>query len=127
MELNYVWELTEEGFQKIRNDAQESDIFGAFYVGRVLVEFRCANGGFDDEFHECVTDVYIYGEYDPMQDLWIRDVPYTMYDYDFLSPPKRRTICGFKRACERKMIQFLHDNPSLMDYAQEETVVEGWK
>lgn len=124
-DLDFVWKLTEDGFRKIRFDVQDTDVFGAMHVGRILVEFRCNGGGYDPEHHECTNDVYVFGESDQLQDLWVGDNPYKMLD-DEIAIPKRRTIESFKSACEKAMIDFLNAHPYLIWYAAMDTVVEEW-
>lgn len=127
-DLNFVWKQTCEGLQKILHDAQESGVFGAFHVGKIMVEFRCSNDGLDDVYHNCVCDMYLYGKYNPDLDWRVHDVP-----YDFISDyvpdmkvPKRRTVDGFKRACEKEFVKWLNQYPQYIQYALAETVVDEW-
>lgn len=124
-DLDFVWKLTEDGFRKIRFDVQDTDVFGAMHVGKILVEFRCNGGGYDDEYHECTNDVYVFGESDEGLDLWVKDNPYKLLD-DEIYIPKRRTVEGFKRACERSMLDFLNAHPDLIKFATTDTVVDLW-
>ena len=124
-DLNFVWKLTEDGFEKIRFDKQDTDVFGAMHVGKILVEFRCNGGGFDDDYHECMNDVYVFGESDEVLDLWVKDNPYKLLD-DEIYIPKRRTVESFKRACERSMLDFLNAHTDLIKFAVTDTVVDLW-
>lgn len=126
--FNFVWEITEEGLEQIRNDEQESGVFASVYVGRILVEFRCSNDGCDDERHNCITDIFIYGKYNETYSDWeVNGIPYCLYEYADFVPPKRRTINGFQKAVERILLRTFNNHPMLMYYATKNTEVEGWK
>ena len=124
-DLNFVWKMNQDGFEKIRFDKQDTDVFGAMHVGQILVEFRCNGGGYDFDYHECTNDMYVFGETDEALDLWVGNNPYKMLD-DELPIPKRRTMESFKRACERNMLDFLNEHTDLIRLATTETVVEKW-
>ena len=125
-DLNFVWKLTEDGFEKIRFDKQDTDVFGAVHFGRMMVEFRCNGGGFDDEYHDCTNDMYIYGDADEGMEEWMRDnTPYRILDDD-LPVPKRRTMDGFKRAVEQNILDYLNEHPNMIQYAISATVVDAW-
>ena len=125
VDLNFVWKLTDEGFRKIRFDIQDTDVFGAMHVGRMLVEFRCNGGGYDPDYHECTNDVYVFGVIDETLDLWVKNNPYKLLD-DEICIPKRRGMDGFKRACEHNMLDFLNTHTDLITFAITDTVVDLW-
>lgn len=124
--FNFVWEITEEGFKSIRCNEQSPDVFGALHFGRLLLEFRCAGGGYDDDYHPCISDLFIYGKHDVWYDWYVNGVPYTFYEGDDFIVPKRRTIEGFKKACEQGVIRFLNQHPELIEYAMSKTVYDEW-
>ena len=125
MKLDFVWKLTEDGFAKIRTDEQSPDVFGSVHVGMLLVEFRCAGGGYDDDYHPCICDTFLYGRYNESLDYFVNGVPYDMIEYDPVIP-KRRSIDHFKSAFERSFEAFLGEHTDLIPYATSKTLVNEW-
>lgn len=124
-ELDFVWKLDEDGLKKIVNNTQEPDVFGAVHLGKLLVEFRCSNDGFDDDNHDCVCDTYLLGKYNPDLDYWVGQIPYDMLEDDPYII-KRRTLDHFKSAFEQQMTKYLNKHTELIEHAICETVVDLW-
>ena len=125
-ELNFVWKLNEDGFEKIRTNEQSPDIFGAVHFGKILVEFRCTGGGYDDENHQCICDTFLFGKYNPDLDYWVNDVPYDMIEDGDPVIPKRRTMAKFRSAFEQNVLEYLNERTDLIKHAVADTVVDEW-
>lgn len=125
-ELKFIWKLDEEGWGKIRDEVQSEDVFGSMYVGTCMVEFACAGGGFDDEYHIPIDNFYVYGMYDPDYDYWVNGVPYKLFNDIFIEIPKKETMEEFEIAFEQNVIDLLNERPDLIVEAIKKTVVDEW-
>lgn len=124
--LNFVWDLTDEGFNKIRTHKQENNVFGTLYVGNIMIEFSCAGGGYDPKNDMTIDDLYVYGMEDPEYDYHIHGVPYKFFNDVFIDVPQRRSKERFQREFEQNVIDFLNNRPELIKEALKDTIVNEW-
>ena len=104
--VNFQWDLNEHNFKRMMREEQTPEVFGSVRFGEYLVEFRCAGGGFDDDYHIPITDVFHYGE-SGVEDCYLEDgTPYKILDAEF-KVPKRRSLAGFIKAFEHEVLSDL--------------------
>ena len=126
-ELNFVWKMTPEGFNKIRTHAREDDIFGNVYVGTIMFEFTCAGDGLDPDNDQPINDMYVWGMEDPEYDYWMNNTPYKFFDDVFINMPKRRSQERFQMEFEKNVIDMLNkQHPELIEEALKKTVINEW-
>lgn len=126
-DINFVWEMTDEQFESIQTEEQSPDMFGAVYFGNLLIEFRCAGGGYDPEYHIPIMDMYIYGTYDDIYEYNMNGVPYKFLDDVCLSIPNVRSKEEFQAEFEEEILDLLNERPELIKEAIKETEIAGWR
>lgn len=125
-DLNFVWNLTDEGFEKIRTHKRENSVFGTLYIGTIMIEFSCAGGGYDPDNDTIIDDLYVYGMEGPEYDYHIHGVPYKFFSEVFIDIPQRRSKERFQREFEQNVISFLNEQPELIKEAVKNTIVNEW-
>ena len=126
LKLNFVWRMTPQGFDKIRKQLQDKDIFAQVHVGTIMVEIKCAGGGYDPDAHFPIEQTFVWGIEDPRYGYEIHGTPYKYLDDVSIDIPIRRSRTGFETAFEQSFISFLNNNPEWVKEAIKETVVDNW-
>lgn len=109
--IDFQWSITEANFKAMMQHERRSDLFGSVRFGNFEIEFRCSADGLDEEFHDPVTDFFLYkcdrrfdteGYVNEMRD----GTEYMILDDDFRIRT-RRSLSRFKRDFEKLVDDYI--------------------
>jgi len=129
-----MWDFTEENFKKLVNaqkigetewDTDQREYLGACFLGNFKFEIFYNYAGF------WYADTLIKATYQdancPWEDTLEDGTPFSLFTNIDIPLPRRRTIGGFMKAFERRVIEMLaNENPKYKKVAELPTLPYHW-